>query len=122
MVMENSAKKDDKPVVGATKLRHAIHEKFEHILLWDATDIRVRVSKGIVTLMGTVAEHDDLKKAEEVVLGIEGVKGVKNNLKIKRPGLASVISEFASQLTSVMTDEEHEYPHSKLSEHKKPEH
>jgi len=101
----------NKPKVGAKKLRHMIHEKLDHVVLWDATDIRIKVSKGTVTLLGTVADKDALHKAEELVASIEGVTAVKNLLKIKGPGLAAVISEIAAEFSKVMTDEEHEHKH-----------
>jgi hypothetical protein len=116
--MENDK---NKPLVGATKLRHIIHDKLEQVLLWDATDVRAKVSKGVVTLVGTVGEEDHMKKAEELVMSVEGVTGVKNNLKIKKPGIAAVISEMASELTRVMTDEDHEHPHKKHEHPKQPD-
>lgn len=94
------------PKIGARKLRQAIYDKLEEVVLWDATDIRFKINKGVVTLTGTVADKEDLQNAEDLVSSIEGVTAVKNNLKIKGPGIASVISEIASQLTRVMTDEE----------------
>ena len=53
-----------------------------------ATDLRestinVDVSNEIVTLTGTVANAAQKTKAEEVAKGIEGVKSVKNDLKVQ---------------------------------------
>lgn len=44
--------------------------------------INVDVDKDVITLRGTVATEAEKKKAEEVAKGIEGQKGVKNNLKV----------------------------------------
>ncbi len=99
----------EKPLVGAKKLKQLIHDKLLHVVMWDATDIRVKVSKGVVTLMGTVADHDDLQKAEDLIKEIHGVTAVNNTLKIKRPGIAAVLSEIASKITHVMTDDEYEH-------------
>ena len=45
--------------------------------------INVDVSNEIVTLTGTVANAAQKTKAEEVAKGIEGVKSVKNDLKVQ---------------------------------------
>ncbi len=44
--------------------------------------VNVDVDKDIITLKGTVANDAQKKKAEEVAKGIEGQKGVKNELKV----------------------------------------
>jgi hypothetical protein len=49
--------------------------------LRDST-INVDVENGIVTLSGTVANHEQMAKAEQIAKSVEGVKGVKNLLKV----------------------------------------
>ena len=49
--------------------------------LRDST-INVDVSNAVVTLTGTVANQDQVKKADQVAKAIEGVKGVQNKLKV----------------------------------------
>jgi hyperosmotically inducible protein len=49
--------------------------------LRDST-INVDVENGVVTLSGAVANHDQMAKAESVTKAVEGVKGVKNLLKL----------------------------------------
>lgn len=49
--------------------------------LRDST-INVDVENAVVTLSGTVTNHDQMAKAETVAKAVEGVKGVKNLLKI----------------------------------------
>lgn len=49
--------------------------------LRDST-INVDVENGIVTLGGTVANHEQMAKAETIAKAVEGVKGVKNLLKM----------------------------------------
>lgn len=44
--------------------------------------INVDVDKDVISLKGTVATDAQKKKAEEVAKGIEGQKGVKNELKV----------------------------------------
>lgn len=45
--------------------------------------INVDVSNNVITLRGTVASDAQKKKAEEVAKGIEGQKGIKNELKVQ---------------------------------------
>ena len=49
--------------------------------LKDST-INVDVEKGIVTLSGTVDNHEQMAKAEAIAKSVDGVKGVKNLLKV----------------------------------------
>lgn len=44
--------------------------------------INVDVANDMITLRGTVATKEQMMKAEEVAKGIEGNKGVKNELKV----------------------------------------
>jgi osmotically-inducible protein OsmY len=46
------------------------------------TTINVDVENGVVTLKGTVATQDQLKRADAVAKGVEGVKSVRNELKV----------------------------------------
>lgn len=50
--------------------------------LRDST-INVDVDKDVITLKGTVANAEQKAKAESVAKGIEGQKGVKNELKVQ---------------------------------------
>jgi hyperosmotically inducible periplasmic protein len=48
-----------------------------------AFDIHVKTYRDVVQLNGFVDNPDQKKRAEEVAWGIEGVKGVQNNLTLK---------------------------------------
>ncbi|CCC57678.1 MULTISPECIES: BON domain-containing protein [Caloramator] len=50
----------------------------------DRNDIRVFVDNGSVRLTGYVDSLHDMETAEEIAEGIEGVRNVKNFLKIRR--------------------------------------
>ncbi len=50
----------------------------------DASEINVEVYKGVVQLNGFVDNEKELARAEEVARGVEGVKGVENNLTLKQ--------------------------------------
>jgi hyperosmotically inducible protein len=52
-----------------------------------ATDLRdstinVDVENGMITLTGTVASQDQVKKADTIAKAVEGQKGVQNKLKV----------------------------------------
>jgi hyperosmotically inducible protein len=49
----------------------------------DANEINVEVNKGIVQLNGFVDSEKEKAQAETVAKGVEGVKGVQNNLSVK---------------------------------------
>lgn len=53
--------------------------------LRDST-INVDVDNGVVTLTGDVASQDQVKKADTIAKGVEGVKSVKNMLKVSAGG------------------------------------
>lgn len=49
-----------------------------------ATEIKVDTYKGTVQLSGFVGSPDHIPKAVALARGIEGVKGVKNDMAVKR--------------------------------------
>jgi hyperosmotically inducible protein len=49
--------------------------------LRDST-INVDVENGVITLTGTVASQEQLKKADAIAKAVEGQKGVQNKLKV----------------------------------------
>lgn len=53
--------------------------------LSDST-INVDVENGVITLTGTVANQEQVKKADELAKGIEGQKGVQNKLQVAPGG------------------------------------
>jgi hyperosmotically inducible protein len=53
-----------------------------------STGISVDVNDGVITLRGTVPSQDQVKKADAVVKGISGSKGVQNQLKVSANGNA----------------------------------
>jgi hyperosmotically inducible protein len=53
--------------------------------LRDST-INVDVENGVITLTGTVATQDQLKKADTIAKAVEGQKGVQNKLKVSAAG------------------------------------
>ncbi|MEO6590333.1 MAG: BON domain-containing protein [Pyrinomonadaceae bacterium] len=65
--------------------------------LRDST-INVDVTNDVITLKGTVATAAEKAKAEEVAKGIEGQKGVKNDLKVDAK------DSMTNQATSSVTD------------------
>jgi osmotically-inducible protein OsmY len=50
------------------------------------TTINVDVDNAVVTLRGTVASQDQVKKADAAAKGVEGVKSVRNELKVGAAG------------------------------------
>jgi len=76
----------------AAARRHSdeeIAERVQSVLRWDAqipdARIRIRVEKGIVTLMGALDWQYQREEAESRVRQLEGVRAVENELTV-RPG------------------------------------
>jgi hyperosmotically inducible protein len=69
---------DDKLLVGKVKSALISDETA------DADEINVEVYKGVVQLNGFVDNEKERAQAESVAKGVEGVKGVENNLAIKQ--------------------------------------
>lgn len=65
----------------------ALHAKAKAALINDpvvqGTKIDVSVDKGVVILNGAVNGDVEKRKAEDIVRGINGVRGVENNLVIR---------------------------------------
>jgi len=66
----------------------AIHTKVKAALLNDpivhGSEIAVNVDRGVVGLSGAVNGDVEKRKAEEIVRGVDGVKGVENNIVVRR--------------------------------------
>jgi osmotically-inducible protein OsmY len=48
----------------------------------DASDIEVKVEKGVVTLTGTIDEREQKREIEDLVESVFGVKDVENRLRV----------------------------------------
>lgn len=52
----------------------------------EGLEVRVETTHGAVVLSGNVARPDQLHQAEAIAAGIEGVKSVRNDLRLKAQG------------------------------------
>lgn len=100
LTREDVTRKKDEYVAEAKKLGRKLGAGADDMWLWvktreqlaTADDLRdstinVDVEKGVITLTGTVATAQQMKKAESLARAIEGQKGVQNKLKISaEPG------------------------------------
>lgn len=59
--------------------------------------ITARVAKGVVTLTGTVQTQAQSERAETDAVGVSGVNGILNRLKISHPGTSAQPSGIAAQ-------------------------
>jgi hyperosmotically inducible periplasmic protein len=76
----------------------------------DANEINVEVYKGVVQLNGFVDGEKEKAQAETVAKGVEGVKGVENNLEIKQAsqttGGAIDDSTITAKVKSALIDDD----------------
>lgn len=75
----------------------------------DASDIEIAVSRGEVTLSGTVREREDKRRAEDLIERISGVNEVHNMLRVNRsdaatPGSVLGVSGSAGTSARASTD------------------
>lgn len=67
-------------------LRQDVLDELEWEPSIDAAAIGVAVSDGVVTLTGYVESYAEQRRAEEIVMRVEGVRGVAEELEVKLPG------------------------------------
>lgn len=63
----------------------------------DASEIEVRVAKGVVTLIGIVEDRSAKRLAEDLAEDVMGVDDVSNQLKVRHGFLARLTGEKASE-------------------------
>jgi hypothetical protein len=66
------------------RIREEISDRMTDDDRLDASDISVQVSKGEVTLTGTVGSRDQKRRAEDLAESISGVREVTNNIRVAR--------------------------------------
>ena len=65
------------------RIREDVCERLTYDWSVDASDVEVNVSKGEVTLTGSVESRYSRRRAEDVVDEVPGVRHVQNNLRVK---------------------------------------
>ena len=76
-----SAGKSDQPVKDTT-ITTKVKAKFLEDKTVSATDIHVKTVNGVVQLTGNAKSRDESSKAAELAREVNGVKSVKNNIKV----------------------------------------
>jgi osmotically-inducible protein OsmY len=70
------------------KTNESIQTDVQEVIQWEtllnAKEIAVAVNDGIVTLSGTVDTNGDKAVAKNAIANVGGVKGVVDNLKIRK--------------------------------------
>lgn len=91
------------------KIEQNITRKLSAVMTWDTSDIQVKVHEGAVLLTGTVADTKSLEQTVLVVFTVKGVRQIENKIRIRKEGIASMVSRTASGIES-FTDGEKEEP------------
>jgi osmotically-inducible protein OsmY len=68
------------------RIEDDVNDRLSDDPMVDATNIRVSVSGGEITLEGEVDSRQAKRQAEDCVDRISGVKHVQNNLRVRQPG------------------------------------
>ena len=74
------AEGQSKAKASTSALSRQLHDKFAS----DPTlaNVKFRVNKGVVTLIGKVDSADEVTRAKELAMSVDGVKSVRNRLKV----------------------------------------
>ncbi len=75
------------------RIREDVNDRLMQSDELDPSEIEVSVSRGEVTLAGTVASRDEKFRAEQLAESVSGVKDVTNQLRIHRAGQRSAGNE-----------------------------
>ena len=67
------------------RVRELVIQQLDWAPAIDATGIGVAIHNGIVTLSGTVRTHAESLAAERTALGVEGVRAVANDIRVRNP-------------------------------------
>ncbi|HEX2847649.1 MAG TPA: BON domain-containing protein [Chitinophagaceae bacterium] len=86
------------------RIEEEIKRKFNAITTWDATGIKVKVKHRTVLLTGIVANSKALEQSILVIFTVKGLKQIDNKVRIRKEGIASIVSHLASDIEA-MTDD-----------------
>ncbi len=86
------------------RMEQELKRKFDAITTWDTTDIQVKVKDRLAFLTGTVANSKALEQTVLVAFTVKGLKQIDNKIKIRKEGIASIVSHIASDIAA-MTDD-----------------
>jgi len=67
------------------RIREDMSDRLTDDWVVDASNIEVTVSRGEVTLAGTVDSRDEKRRAEDCDDRVSGVRYVQNNLRVQQP-------------------------------------
>src|SRR5687768_12192300 len=88
LFMTGCASTEDSRSTGQVIDDTALHTKVKAALVNDpvvsGTAINVNVNRGVVTLQGAVNGEVEKRKAEDIVRGVNGVRGVQNNIVVRK--------------------------------------
>jgi len=81
------AEGQSKAKAGKNALKQQLHDKFASDPA--LANVKFRVNKGVVTLIGKVDSADEVARAKELAMSVDGVKSVRNRLKVASTSAAA---------------------------------
>jgi len=69
------------------RIEEAVNDRLTDDHMLDASEIEVKVSKGEVTLTGTVSKKEDKRRAEEIAEEVSGVSNVENRIRVSKDSM-----------------------------------
>jgi len=90
---KDMAEGQSKAKAGKNALKQQLHDKFASDPA--LANVKFRVNKGVVTLIGKVDSADEVARAKELAMSVDGVKSVRNRLKVASTSAAAMPSTHA---------------------------
>src|SRR5436305_9059801 len=85
---------ESKSKAGNNAVSQQMHDKFASDPA--LANVRFHVAKGVVTLVGKVESADDVARAKELAMSVNGVKTVRNRLKVASSSAATTPDTHAN--------------------------
>ena len=89
---------ESKAKAGKNAVSQGLHDKFASDP--SLANVKFQVSKGVVTLTGKVDSKDDVARAKELAMSVDGVKSVRNRLKVASTSAAATMPKTHADSTA----------------------
>jgi len=84
------------------RIKEDVNDRLSDDVFVDASEIEVTVNQGEVTLMGTVNERSQKRRAEDIAEQVSGVKNVENRIRVTSSSQWPVSPQWSGESGSTM--------------------
>jgi osmotically-inducible protein OsmY len=90
------------------RIREQVNERLTMHPEVDASEVDVRVEKGMVTLTGTVEDRHAKRLAEDIAEDVFGVDDVRNELRVRHGFFSKLMGNGETEMEKAMANAERE--------------